>query len=93
MKLFRNFFLSNIILFSIFFNSNAISDEVRKKTVEKKVEGINFPVQILKNEFISKKSIFVLEHRPGAIIEIQKKLTHGKNPKHGDQGGRDNQCQ
>ena len=67
----KKIFIIFILTLSIFFNSNAISEEVRKKTVEKRVEGINFPVQILKNEFISKKSIFVLEHRPGAIIEIQ----------------------
>ena len=67
----KKIFIIFTLTLNIFFNSNAISEEVRKKTVEKRVEGINFPVQILKNEFISKKSIFVLEHRPGAIIEIQ----------------------
>jgi len=67
----KKIFLTTIILFTIFINLTAISAKDSKVIVKKKVEGINFPVQILKNEFISEKSIFVLEHRPGSIIEIQ----------------------
>jgi len=67
----KNIFLIFTIIFSLFFNLKAISSENDKKIIKKKIEGINFPVQILKNEFISKNSVFVLEHRPGAIIEIQ----------------------
>jgi len=55
----------------IFFNLEAFSIENEKTIIKKKIDGINFPVQILKNEFISEKSIFVLEHKTGAIIEIQ----------------------
>ncbi len=57
-----------VIIFSNFFST---AEEVNKNIIEKKFDGINFPVQILKNELISKNSIFVLEHKPGAIIEIE----------------------
>ena len=57
--------------FKRFSNFFSIAEEENKKIIEKKFEGINFPVQILKNELISKNSIFVLEHKPGAIIEIE----------------------
>ncbi len=60
--------LLKIIIFTNFFS---VAGEVNKNIIEKKIEGINFPVQILKNELISKNSIFVLEHKPGAIIEIE----------------------
>ena len=50
------------------FSSYSFSDD---KSIIKKLDGLNFPVQIIKNEQISNNSIFVLEHRPGAIIEIE----------------------
>jgi glucose/arabinose dehydrogenase len=77
----KNKFLLFVATFFIFFNSHVIFAETDKKIIKKRIEGINFPVQILKNEFISKDSIFVLEHRPGAIIEIQNFNNDNVEPK------------
>jgi hypothetical protein len=67
----KKLILSITILSFIFSNFIAISAEKSKTIVKKKIEGINFPVQILENKFISENSIFILEHKPGAIVEIQ----------------------
>jgi hypothetical protein len=60
--------LSKIFFLLLIFSSYSFSDD---KSIIKKLDGLNFPVQIIKNEQISNNSIFVLEHRPGAIIEIE----------------------
>ena len=60
--------LSIIFFLLLIFSSYSFSDD---KSIIKKLDGLNFPVQIIKNEQISNNSIFVLEHRPGAIIEIE----------------------
>ena len=69
----KNLFLKGLILFIIFvnFSISKVVAENLKSTVKKIFEETNFPVQILKNKFISDNSIFVLEHKPGAIVEIQ----------------------
>ena len=77
----KKFLSVSIFLFIIFINLTVISAEDSTVIVKKRIEGINFPVQILKNEFISDKSIFVLEHRPGSIIEIENFNDNNVEPK------------
>ena len=76
----KKIFLLTIILFLTFFYNLSIFAEESKSIVIKKFEGIKFPVQILKNKYISENSIFVLEHKPGAIIEIQNFNNANINP-------------
>ena len=57
-----------VFLISNFFYKVSLSNEENIKTI---IEGVNFPTHIEKNDFINKNSIFVLEHRPGKIIEIK----------------------
>ena len=64
-------FQTSIILFLLFLNCTIISAENSNKIVKKIIEGLNSPVQILENKFIADNSIFILEHRPGAIIEVK----------------------
>ena len=60
--------LSIIFFLLLIFSSYSFSDD---KSIIKKLDGLNFPIQIIKNEQISNNSIFVLEHRLGLIIEIE----------------------
>ena len=77
----KKLFLTTIILFSIFINFTVIYAENLKEIVKIRIEGLNSPVQILENKFISENSIFILEHKPGAIIEVQNFDDENSEPK------------
>ena len=62
------FFIVLAIFFSLSSETLLSDDEIKIKKI---FEGIDFPAHISKNEFISKNSIFVLEHKSGQIVEIQ----------------------
>ena len=64
----KRFFIVLAIFFSLSSETLLSDDEIQIKKI---FEGIDFPAHISKNEFISKNSIFVLEHKSGQIVEIQ----------------------
>ena len=64
----KRFFIVLAIFFSLSSETLLSNDEVKVKKI---FEGLDFPVHISKNEFISNNSIFVLEHKSGRILEIQ----------------------
>ena len=71
----KNFFLILLIFFFLLSKEVLSNEDV---VIKKIAEGLDFPVHLSKNEFISKNSIFVLEHKLGQIVEIQ---NYNKNPK------------
>ena len=71
----KNFFLILLIFFFLLSKEVLPNEDV---IVKKIAEGLYFPVHLSKNEFISKNSIFVLEHKLGQIVEIQ---NYNKDPK------------
>jgi len=71
----KSFFLI-LLIFFLLLNKEVLSNE--DVIIKKIAERLDFPVHLSKNEFISKNSIFVLEHKLGQILEIQ---NYNKNPK------------
>ena len=71
----KNFFLILLIFFFLLSKEVLPNEDVKIKKI---VEGLDFPVHLSKNEFISKNSVFVLEHKSGQIKEIQ---NYNKDPK------------
>jgi len=71
----KNFFLI-LLIFFLLLSKEVLSDE--DVIIKKIAEGLDLPAHLSKNEFISKNSIFVLEHKLGQIIEIQ---NYNKDPK------------
>ena len=65
-----------LLIFFILLTRGVLSNEDVK--IIKIFEGLNLPVHLSKNEFISSDSIFVLEHKLGKISEIQ---NYDKDPK------------
>ena len=64
----KNFFLI-LLIFFLLLSKEVLSNE--DVIIKKIVEGLDLPAHLSKNEFISKNSIFVLEHKLGQIVEIQ----------------------
>ena len=74
-KMRKNFFLI-LSIFFLLLSKEVLSNE--DVVIKKITEGLDLPAHLSKNEFISKNSIFVLEHKLGQIIEIQ---NYNKDPK------------
>ncbi len=64
----KNFFLI-LLIFFLLLGKEVLSNE--DVIIKKIAEGFDLPVHLSKNEFISKNSIFILEHKSGKIVEIQ----------------------
>jgi len=71
----KNFFLI-LLIFFLLLSKEVLSNE--DVVIKKIAEGLDLPAHLSKNEFISKNSIFVLEHKLGKIVEIQ---NYNKDPK------------
>ena len=71
----KNFFLI-LLIFFLLLSKEVLSNE--DVVIKKIAEGLDLPAHLSKNEFISKNSIFVLEHKLGQIVEIQ---NYNKDPK------------
>ena len=71
----KNFFLI-LLIFFLLLSKEVLSNE--DVVIKKIAEGLDLPAHLSKNEFISKNSIFVLEHKLGQIVEIQ---NYNKNSK------------
>ena len=71
----KNFFLI-LLIFFLLLSKEVLSNE--DVIIKKIAEGLDLPAHLSKNEFISKNSIFVLEHKLGQIVEIQ---NYNKDPK------------